>query len=44
MIYTVFPNDATLMPQDFDNWGDAYEYGEELGCDYVIEATEGNVY
>ena len=44
MIYTVFPTDNTILPQDFDNWGDAKEYAEDLGCDYVIEATEGCVY
>ena len=43
MIYTVFPKDESEMPQDFSTYKEAKEYAEELGCDYEIESTEGEV-
>lgn len=43
MIYTVFPKDEGEMPQDFQTYSDAKEYGDgEFGKgNYTIESTEG---
>ena len=43
MIYTVFPKDEDLMPQDFPSYSEAKAYGDEwVGKDeYEIEATDG---
>lgn len=45
MIYTVFPKDKEEMPQDFSDYQDAKNYGdEEFGPgNYEIESTEGDV-
>lgn len=47
MIYTVFPKDEQYLPQDFPTYAQAYEYAEELkhelGCDYDIQETTGEV-
>lgn len=39
MIYTVFPNDMDEMPQDFNSYNDAVEYGNEMfgRGNYTIE-------
>lgn len=44
MIYTVFPNDETELPQDFSDYAEAKEYAADLDCEYTIESTEGEVY
>lgn len=43
MIYTVFPDDESYLPQDFPTYTDAETYGnEEFGKGrYVISPTEG---
>ncbi len=44
MIYTVFPLDDHTPWQDFSTYKEAKEYAEEnLDCEYVIEATDGEV-
>lgn len=42
-VYTVFPNDPTELPQDFETWQEAIEFGEETygKGNYTVEsATE----
>lgn len=43
MIYTVFPHDKNSLPQDFQTYADAQEYGNEAfgPNQYEIEATSG---
>ena len=41
MIYTVFPKDDDLLPQDFPTYQEAKEYAENLDCESVIESTSG---
>lgn len=47
MIYTVFPKnypkeyESSYLPQDFENYKEAKEYGDCLDCDYEIEITSG---
>jgi len=47
MIYTVFPDSDYYLPQDFETYAQAYEYAQELknelGCDYDIQETTGEV-
>lgn len=44
MIYTVFPDDQDRMPQDFQTYKEAQEYGEvEENGKYRIESTSGEV-
>lgn len=43
IIYTVFPlnypeeYESAYLPQDFNTYDEAVEYGESLDCDYTIE-------
>lgn len=41
MIYTVFPEDESRLPQDFSTYEAAKAYGDEYEGDYTIESTEG---
>lgn len=42
MIYTVFPEDTSKMPQDFPTYEEAKQYAEDcLDCEYEIESTSG---
>lgn len=43
MIYTVFFKDEHEMPQDFETFQEAKEYAEEIGIEYVIESTDGEI-
>lgn len=44
MLWTVFPKDERLLPQDFASFQEAAEYAEEqLDCEYVIESTTGEI-
>lgn len=43
MIYTVFFTDDSHSPHDCETYAEAREYAEEIGGDYVIEATEGKI-
>ena len=40
MVCTVFPNDLDEMPQDFESYAEAKEYGDEMfgESNYTIES------
>ncbi len=43
MIYTVFFIDDNHSPHDCETYEEAAEYGDEIGGEYVIESTSGDV-
>lgn len=44
MIYTVFPDDPNRMPQDFQTYEEAEEYGTENEPEgFSIESTTGDI-
>ncbi len=43
MIYTVFPKDESLMPQDFATRQEAEAYIKDMDIDADVEETDGEV-
>ena len=43
-MYCVFPlnypaeYESSYLPQEFEHYKDAVEYGESLDCDYIVES------
>ncbi len=43
MIYTVFFMDDNHSPHDCETHDEAKEYAEEIGGEYIIECTSGEI-